>query len=189
MDNIEIYLAGYGMFSQPSNHGVSFNEAGITDDRINGDAGLGFKIGLFPTFLNGYLGMELESFGHDNSLTFSVLENGIVKGKGESGLITYASFVNLLLRYPGPYIRPYVGVGGGLSKGFLHDTDVPGRKDKSVEVGSALGYQIFGGLQLLIAKKVFLFGEYKYGSANYHWNKLSLNFRSEYFLFGIGYVF
>ena len=189
LDNVEIYLAGYGMATQPSNHGISLNESEVSNGRIKGKPGFGLKIGLFPSFFHGYLGMELESFGNNNSLTFEMRENGIPMGKGKSDLVTYASMINILLRYPGRFVRPYVGVGGGLSNGVLHDTDIPDRKDKNVEVGSALGHQLFAGIQLLIAQKVFLFGEYKYSSANYHWNQLSVNYRSEYFLGGIGYVF
>ena len=189
IDKIEIYLAGYGMATQPSNHGLSLNEREASNERIEGKSGFGLKIGLFPSFFHGYLGMELESFGNNNSLHFEVREKGIPTGKGKSNLVTYASMINILLRYPGRFVRPYVGVGGGLSNGVLHDTDIPERKDKNIEVGSALGHQLFAGIQLLIAQKVFLFGEYKHSSANYHWNQLSLNYRSDYFLGGIGYVF
>ena len=113
LDNIEIYLAGYGMATQPSNQGLSFNGKGVSDERIQGDPGLGVKIGLFPSFFHGYVGMELESFGQNNSLRFPVVGNGIATTKGKSGLITYSSMVNLLLRYPGRYVRPYAGIGGG----------------------------------------------------------------------------
>ncbi|MGE0472949.1 MAG: outer membrane protein [Nitrospirales bacterium] len=147
------------------------------------------KIGLFPSFFRGYLGAELESFGQNNSLSFPVDGSGISTAKGESNFVAYASMVNLLLRYPGRYARPYVGIGGGLANGILHHTDIPGRKDKGVEMDSALGYQFFGGIQLVVAKNWFVFGEYKYSAANYHWNQLSLNFRSEYFLGGFGYIF
>lgn len=189
LDNIEIYLAGYGMATQPSSQGLSFKGNGVSDETIHGDPGLGFKIGLFPSFFHGYLGVELESFGQHNSLSFPVEENGVATGKGESGLITYSSMVNLLLRYPGRYVRPYVGLGGGLSNGILYHADIPGRKDHNFETSSAPGYQFFGGIQLVIAGNWFVFGEYKYSAANYHWNQLSLNFRSEYFLGGFGYIF
>ncbi|MEO8327939.1 MAG: outer membrane beta-barrel protein [Nitrospirota bacterium] len=189
LENIEIYLAGYGMAAQPLTQGLSFNGNGVKDEKIHGDPGLGLKIGLFPSFFNGYLGVELESFGQNNSLNFPIEENGAATGKGKSGLITYSSMVNLLLRYPGRYMRPYVGIGGGLSSGILHHTDIPGRKDHTIETSSAPGYQFFGGIQLVVSANWFVFGEYKYSAANYHWNQLSLNFRSEYFLGGIGYIF
>ncbi|MBA3967039.1 MAG: outer membrane beta-barrel protein [Nitrospirales bacterium] len=189
LDDIEIYLAGYGMATQPLNQGLSFKGNGTKDEKIHGDPGLGLKIGLFPSLFSGYLGLELESFGQNNSLNFPIEENGAATGKGKSGLITYSSMVNLLLRYPGRYMRPYVGIGGGLSNGILHHSDIPGRKDHYIETSSAPGYQFFGGIQLVVAANWFVFGEYKYSAANYHWNELSLNFRSEYFLGGIGYIF
>ena len=189
LDNIEIYLAGYGMATQPSNQGLSFKGRGVSDEKVHGDPGLGVKIGLFPSFFHGYLGMELESFGQNNSLRFPIEESGMAAAKGKSGLITYSSMVNLLLRYPGRYVRPYVGIGGGLSSGILRNPDIPGRKDKNIEMASAPGHQFFGGVQLVIANKWFIFGEYKYSAANYHWHQLSLNYRSDYFLGGIGYIF
>jgi opacity protein-like surface antigen len=188
LDDIEIYLSGYGMGSQPSNKGVSFKGRGVSDEKINGDPGLGFKIGLFPHFAGGYLGIELESFGNNNSIHFPIVSS-LETTNGDSSLITYQSMVNLILRYPGTMFRPYAGIGGGLSNGILRNTDIPGRKDKNFETGTAPGYQFLGGMQLVITERWFVFGEYKYFSANYHWKELSLNFRSEYFLGGIGYLF
>lgn len=189
LENIEIYLAGYGMATQPSNQGLSFKGSGVADERIHGDPGLGVKIGLFPSFFHGYVGVELESFGNNNSLSFPIVQSGMATAKGKSSLVTYSSMVNLILRYPGQYARPYVGIGGGLSNGILHDSDIPGRKDNNIEASSALGFQFFGGIQLVVAENWFVFGEYKYSAANYHWKQLSVNFRSEYLIGGIGYIF
>ena len=188
LDDIEIYLSGYGMGSQPSNKGVSFKGRGVSGETVNGDPGLGFKIGLFPHFAVGYLGIELESFGNNNSIRFPII-SGLETTKGDSSLITYQSMVNLILRYPGTKFRPYVGIGGGLSSGILRNADITGRKDKDFEAGTAAGYQYLGGMQLIITERWFVFGEYKYFAANYHWKELSLKFRSEYFLGGIGFLF
>ena len=188
LDEIEIYLSGYGMAAQPLNKGGTFKGKGISDETINGDPGVGFKIGLFPHVGHGYVGIELESFGNNNSMSFPIIGN-IEKPKGESNLITYHSMVNLILRYPGTLLRPYAGIGGGLSNGILTNADIPGRRDKNFETGTAFGYQFLGGMQLVMTERWFLFGEYKYFSANYHWKELSLNFRSEYFLGGIGFLF
>ena len=48
---------------------------------------------------------------------------------------------------------------------------------------------VLGGVQGNLTEKVFLFSEYKYFSANYHWQQLALDFRSQYALFGIGLRF
>ena len=189
LENIEIYLAGYGMATQPSNGGLILNGQRILDEKIRGDVGLGFKIGLFPSFLHGYLGIELEPFGHHNSLSFPKGQSGTSMRQGQASLITYNSMVNLLLRYPGRFVRPYIGIGGGLSNGILYHADIPGRNNKNLETGTAPGYQFFGGMQLIITNHWFVFGEYKYNAAHYHWNQLSLNFQSEYFLGGVGYSF
>ncbi len=188
LDDLELYLSGYGVASQPSNKGVSFQARGITKETINGGPGLGLKIGFFPHVIHGYGGIELEWFGNKNSISFPVVR-GSKTVKGNSRLITYQSMVNLILRYPGPWFRPYVGIGGGYSNGILVDADFPNRNDKSWDTAIALSYQFLGGMQFIISKGWFVFGEYKYFSANYHWKRLSLEFRSEYVLGGIGFLF
>ena len=188
LDDIEIYLAGYGVGSQPLNKGVSYKSRVVSGEKVNGGPGLGFKVGLFPHIAGGYLGLELESFGNNNSIRFPIV-NSFGMTKGDSSLITHQSMVNLIARYPGAVFRPYAGIGGGLSNGILRNSDIPGRKDKSFETGTAPGYQFLGGMQVVITERWFVFGEYKYFSANYHWKELSLNFRSEYFLGGIGFLF
>lgn len=188
LDDIEIYLAGYGVGSQPLNKGVSYKGRVVSGEKVNGGPGLGFKVGLFPHIAGGYLGLELESFGNNNSIRFPIV-NSFGMTKGDSSLITHQSMVNLIARYPGAMFRPYAGIGGGLSNGILRNSDIPGRKDKSFETGTAPGYQFLGGMQVVITERWFVFGEYKYFSANYHWKELSLNFRSEYFLGGIGFLF
>lgn len=189
LDQLEIYLAGYGMVTKPFNQGILLSDKNVSDVKIDGSAGLGIKIGLFPAKFNGYLGMELESFGQDNSLSFLFADSGNSTSKARSNLVTYGSMINVLLRYPGDLLRPYVGLGGGISTGILHRTQIPDRKDRDLEMATSLGYQLFGGMQVVFTKKWFVFGEYKYHSANFHWKQISLNYRSEYILGGIGFLF
>ena len=97
--------------------------------------------------------------------------------------------VNLTLRYPGKTVVPYIGVGGGYSSGVLTHGEIPGRSDRDFEGSWAFGSQFFGGVQGNLTEKVFLFSEYKYFSADYHWKEFALDFRSQYALFGIGLRF
>ena len=39
LDNIEIYLAGYGMATQPLNQGLSFKRKDVSDERFMGILG------------------------------------------------------------------------------------------------------------------------------------------------------
>ncbi|MDR4461653.1 MAG: porin family protein [Nitrospirales bacterium] len=188
LDDIEIYLSGYGMGSEPLHKGISFKGKDVSGEKVNGDPGLGFKAGFFPHFACGYLGLELESFGNNNSIRFPIGSN-LGTTKGDSSLITYQTMVNLIVRYPGTMLRPYAGIGGGVSNGVLRNADIPDRKDKSFETGTAPGYQFLGGMQVVLTERWFVFGEYKYFSTKYHWKELSLKFRSEYFLGGIGFLF
>ena len=106
-----------------------------------------------------------------------------------TNLWVFSSMVNLTLRYPGKAFVPYIGVGGGYSSGVLTHANIPGRSDRDFEGSWTFGYQFFGGLQGNLTEKVYLFSEYKYFSADYHWEQLALDFRSQYALFGIGLRF
>ena len=50
----------------------------------------------------------------------------------------------------------------------------------TLKVHGHSAHQFFGGLQGNLTEKVFLFSEYKYFSANYHWKEFALDFRSQY---------
>lgn len=41
----------------------------------------------------------------------------------------------------------------------------------------------------MLSLRVFVFGEYRYFSANYHWESLALDFGAHYGLFGTGLRF
>jgi len=72
---------------------------------------------------------------------------------------------------------------------MLTKADIPGRPDRDFESSSTFGHQFLAGAQSNLSEKLFIFGEYKYLSANYHWQRLSLEFRSQYALVGIGLRF
>ncbi len=183
--DIDVGLYTLGAF--PSDQGLFAQGSNPSDTRITNGAGAGIKASVFPHNLGNIIGIGLESSGHGSEISFSspVNEGAAVS----TNLWVFSSMVNLTLRYPGNALVPYIGVGGGYSSGVLSHADIPGRSDRDFEGSWAFGSQFFGGVQGNLTEKVFLFSEYKYFSANYHWQQLALDFRSQSVLFGIGLRF
>jgi len=183
--DVDIGLYSLGAF--PSDHGLFAQGGNPSDSRITNGVGAGIKVAVFPHYLGNIIGVGLESFGHGNEITFS--SSASAGPTVSTNLWVFNSMANLILRYPGKMLVPYIGVGGGLSDGVLTHANIPGRSDRDFEGSWTFGYQFLGGVQGNLTEKVFLFSEYKYFSANYHWKQLALDFRSQYVLFGIGLRF
>ena len=179
--DVEVGLYALGAF--PSDQGLFAQGGNPSDTRITNGAGAGIKAAVFPHDLGNIIGIGLEYSGHGSEISFSSPVNA--GAAASTNLWVFNSMVNLTLRYPGKSIVPYIGVGGGYSSGVLTDPNIPGRSDRDFEGSWAFGSQFFGGVQGNLTEKVFLFSEYKYFSANYHWKQLALDFRSQYVLFGI----
>ena len=183
--DVDVGLYALGAF--PSDQGLFAQGSNPSDARIANGAGAGIKASVFPHGLGNIIGIGLESSGHGSEISFSSPVNaGSVVS---TNLWVFSSMVNLTLRYPGQTFVPYIGVGGGYSSGVLTHANIPGRSDRDFEGSWTLSYQFFGGLQGNLTEKVFLFSEYKYFSADYHWKELALDFRSQCALFGIGLRF
>jgi opacity protein-like surface antigen len=183
--DVDIGLYTLGAF--PSDQALFAQGGNRSDTRITNGVGAGIKVAVFPHYLDNIVGIELESFGHGSEITFS--SSASAGSPASTNLWVFNSMVNLILRYPGKVLVPYIGVGGGLSDGVLTHANIPGRSDQDFEGSWTFGYQFLGGVQGNLTEKVFLFSEYKYFSANYHWKQLALDFRSQYALFGIGLRF
>ncbi|HEY6084201.1 MAG TPA: outer membrane beta-barrel protein [Nitrospira sp.] len=181
----DVYLSLYALGSWPSNREAFFLTGKAADTKVGNGAGAGLKVAIFPSVVNGFLGIELESFGHSSNITFPLTAGTVAR----TNLWVFNSMANLILRYPEAPVIPYIGIGGGLSQGVLTSPNIPGRPDQDFESSSTFGYQLFAGVQSNISRRLFVFGEYKYLSANYHWERLSLEFRSQYGLVGVGLRF
>lgn len=174
----------------PKNESLNVGGASFSDTDVKGSVGAGLKAGVFPSFGGGYLGFETDLFGF----------GGKVQAPQATGSLTSINaMVNLIARYPGEIIQPYVGVGGGLSAGVLHDVNIQsGPFVLNGSGGSAtFGYQFLAGVRAMVTKRVFLFGEYKYFSANYDWETegagpgphVTLDYRAQIVSGGIGISF
>ncbi len=184
----DVELSAYALGSWPRNQDI-FNQGTTVAASVQHGFGAGLKAGIFPSALHGVAGLELDSNAHGGALSFPNFANGQNRGTGRSSLLIVNTMFNLILRYPGETVRPYVGFGIGWSHGTLLNPNISGRSDEDFDSARALGYQAIGGLQYSISRKVFLFGEYRYFSANYHWDGLALDFRTHYGLVGAGLRF
>ena len=184
----DVELSVYALGAWPRDVDI-FNQGSTVPASIQEGFGAGLKAGLFPAALHRVVGLELDSNMHGAAVSFPNIANGQDNGTGRSDLLMINTKFNLILRYPGEQIRPYVGVGIGWSHGTLLNPNIAGRDDKDFDSARAFSHQFLGGAQILLSPKVLLFGEYRYLSSNYHWEKLALDFRTHYGLLGIGLRF
>lgn len=184
----DIELSAYASGSWPRDKDI-FNQGTTVAASVQHGFGAGLKAGIFPEALRRIVGLEIDSSAHGGALSFPNFANGQNQGRGRSNLLILNTMFNLMLRYPGETVRPYVGFGVGWSHGTLLNPNIGGRSDEDFDSARALGYQAIGGLQYSISPKVFVFGEYRYFSSNYHWDGLALDFRTHYGLIGAGLRF
>ncbi len=198
----EAYIAPYLLGTFPVDKNLSIGGHGFSNETFRGtniksSGGGGIKAGVYPGATAGVLGLEGEFFGHGAKLKTPA---GAFPS-AEANLLVLNSMVNLLARYPGDIIQPYVGAGIGVSVAQLRDINFQTRSGvmtgKSSDV--AFAYQFLAGMRAYVQKKVFLFGEYKYFGSSYDWKSetasgsagptTSLMFRTHLAIAGLGVSF
>ena len=195
----DVELSAYGLGAWPRDVNI-FNQETTVPASIQEGFGAGFKVGLFPSALRRTVGLELDSNVHGTAVSFPNVANGQNHGTGRSDLLIINTTFNLILRYPGERIRPYIGAGIGWSHGTLLNPNIAGRDDKDFDSARAFTHQFLGGIQVLLSPTVhlfgkdrpysfFLFGEYRHLSSDYHWEGLAIDFRTHYGLAGAGLRF
>jgi len=170
----EFYVALYMLGTFPKNRPLTVTGApsgsfSFQQTTVDGGLGGGLKAGIFPTFGNGYLGVQVDVFGHNGSLSSPPAVTAPVGANQAAGDLSIVNgMVNVLLRYPGALIQPYIGVGTGVSVGTLTNTAISLGGTTLSDKGSnaALAYQFLGGVKGRITERIFLFTEYKYFAAN-----------------------
>lgn len=184
-----VYISVYLLGAVPSDRNVHLGGVEQSNTTVSGALGAGFKAGVFPAIAKRIVGIEFESNGHGGEIAFPLSSGSGINHPATTDLTVLNTMFNFLIRYPGETLQPYVGIGGGLSSGILTGTDIPARPDRGLESAPAFAHQFLGGVQFKLTTRTFLFGEYKHFSANYHWARLSLEFRSQYVLAGMGILF
>ncbi|MBS0149904.1 MAG: outer membrane beta-barrel protein [Nitrospira sp.] len=180
-----IELGGYALGSWPRDQAL-YNQGTTVPASVQSGFGAGFTVGLFPTTLRGIIGFAFDSNLHSGALSFSDIGQGQRTERGRSDLLLSNTTVNLLFRYPGERVRPYIGAGVGWSSGTLLNPNIAGRNDQDFDSAYAFVHQFLGGAQVSLTAKVFIFGEYRYTSSTYHWEELAVDFRTHYGLLGVG---
>ena len=116
----------------------------------------------------------------------------------QGSLIAITTMYNLMLRYPGETIQPYIGAGVGSSTGILYNASIQsGNVSLSGTSGDlAFAYQFLGGVRAFVTKQLFLFGEYKYFTTKYSWGRdsvtterVKLDFQTQIVSGGVGWSF
>jgi hypothetical protein len=106
----DVELSAYALGSWPRDLEI-FNQETTVPASIRDGFGAGLKVGLFPAALRRMVGLELDSNMHSGAISFPNVANGQNNGAGRSNLLILNTTFNLILRYPGETVRPYVGIG------------------------------------------------------------------------------
>jgi opacity protein-like surface antigen len=195
---IDLLLSGHvlGMFPRDEDLSVGGNRIPNTD--VRGTIGAGIKFDIYPWFTKKILGAEIEAFGLGGSVRVPRTTSGTGTTQAQGSLIAITTMYNLMLRYPGETIQPYIGAGVGSSTGILYNANIQsGNVGLSGTSGDlAFAYQFLGGVRAFVTKKLFLFGEYKYFVTNYSWDsegagnqRIKLDFQTHIVSGGIGWSF
>lgn len=195
---IDLLLSGHvlGMFPRDKDLSVGGNRIPNTDMR--GAIGAGIKFDIYPWFTKNIVGAEIEVFGLGGSVRAPRTTSGTGTTQAQGSLIAITTMYNLMLRYPGETIQPYIGAGVGSSTGILYNANIQsgnvGLSGTSWDL--AFAYQFLGGVRAFVTKQLFLFGEYKYFVTKYSWDsegvgdqKVKLDFQTHLVSGGIGWSF
>jgi opacity protein-like surface antigen len=138
------------------------------------------------------LGAEIEAFGLGGSIRSSRTTTGAGTTQAQGNLIAVSTMYNLMLRYPGDRLQPYIGAGIGSSTGFLYNVNI--QSGNNSLSGSSrdwtFAYQFLGGLRTFVTANLFLFGEYKYYVVKYSWDSdVRFDFQTHLVSGGLGWSF
>ena len=203
----ESYVAGqFGVtFPQSLSNGKvtqdGFGGLSLSDQPLKSSAMVGAKLGHYFSKAR-WLGIETglsytTPHVKEGSLTFSGPGGPPQTIGGLAGLsqrvVTWD--IDVIFRYPGYRLQPYIGIGPSIYFASLKGPDAPPGQSTT-----AFGFNVEGGLQYYLTRRWTLFGEGKYNRArmNYSSNHSDPNadpfgFRATYSAFtlsvGIGYHF
>lgn len=195
---VDLLLSGHLIGVIPENKGLSVGGSTIPNTDVRGTIGAGVKFDVYPWFTNKILGAEIEAFGLGGSVRAPRTTSGAGITQARANVISVSTMYNLMLRYPGDILQPYIGVGVGSSTGILYNVNVQsGNTSLSGNAGDwTFAYQFLGGIRTFLTPRFFLFGEYKYYVAKYSWDsegagnpKIKLDFQTHLVSGGLGWSF
>jgi hypothetical protein len=192
-DDRHVSLYGFGLL--PATSDLRVDRVEVTDASVSRAAGAGLKADWFPAFGGGILGFEAEVFGHGGKVSAPA---GATTATGN--LTNFNGMVNVLARYPGETLQPYVGAGLGFSVSRFGSATLSTSNGATTVTGdaadTAFAYQAFVGTRAYVTARVYLFGEYKFFGSNYHYRSnaatqplTTLEFQTHLFAGGVGMAF
>lgn len=198
----ELYISLFMLGSNPSNRPLNFETDPYSNTNVEGGLGGGIKVGVYPAFAGRIVGIEGEFSGFNGKVDAPQTTSGGVTRSGRFRLNVFNAMANLLFRYPGDTIQPYVGAGIGLSGGFARSINIQNSSAGTINENAgdaAFAYQLIGGGRVNVTDRLFVFSEYKYMVANYKWESevpggapgpsFSLAFRTHIISGGVGFRF
>jgi opacity protein-like surface antigen len=195
---IDLLLSGHVLGVFPLDKDLSVGGNRILNTDVRGTVGAGIKFDIYPWFTKNIVGAEIEAFGLGGSVRAPRTTSGAGTTQAQGSLIAITTMYNLMLRYPGETIQPYIGAGAGSSTGILYNANIQGG-DAGLSRTSgdlAFAYQFLGGVRAFVTNKLFLFGEYKYFVTNYSWDsegastqRVKLDVQTHIVSGGIGWSF
>ena len=202
----ESYVAGQFGVTLPqslSNGKVTqdgFGGLDISDQHLKSSAMVGAKLGHYFTKAR-WLGIETGV-----SYTTPHIKQGSLTFSGPGGSVTSQSLVGIhqriitwdidvIFRYPGYRLQPYIGIGPSFYFAELKGPDAPPGQS-----ATSIGFNAEGGVQYYLTRQWTLFGEGKYNYARMSYssndndpNADPFGFRATYSAFtisaGLGYHF
>jgi len=172
-DDLETYVKLFGGLTFDSkfrNIEGTQGATGVTAKSLSlkSSALYGIKLGVFPT---QPVGLEVEAF---NSTPHSKQQAVTVTGPGGSvsgtltgidNRVTVLAF-NIIGRYPGGVLQPYIGVGPAL---FFVRSIAAGRNASD----TTIGFNAQAGLNVRFGRRWGVFGEYKYNWAKFRFDNIA----------------
>ena len=190
----ELYIAGQigGTFPGDLSDGKgtgSFSQFTFGDFKMSNSIVYGGKLGYFLESYS-WLGFEVDAYSttpHIKQQTVQATPSAIVS-QPEVELRVTTVALNLVFRYPGETLQPYVGGGPG----YFHATGTGDFTDST----NGVGFNFIAGLRVFLIPHLALFGEYKYFSATFKFDNafgpgagIEEDYSANHFLGGVSYHF
>lgn len=190
----EMYVAGQAGYAMPSDltdiKGTG-SSSGFTSTDLALKDGLayGLKIGgYFPGAAN-WLGLEFEGFYNQPDIKAqTVTQTPGGPRQVDAARMRVAHFAaNLLLRYPGEVVQPYVGIGGGVNVADIAETP----NTFSGDFTMAPSLNALAGVRAFLTERIALFGEFKHNRSTFKFSdsEFDAKYRTNMIMGGIAFHF
>lgn len=178
-ENRQFYAGITGGIVFPGNlnetwHNIDQTQSADLIHSLNDGFILGARFGYTPTALRKILAIELE-YSFQTATVDRITSNGFTadtaiipafsSNANHSSASFNSLFLNIIARYPGGKVQPYLGFGPGITRSYI-SFDEPNLVGSYGLVESAddtgFSYQILFGADIDITSKISLGGSYKY---------------------------